>query len=155
MTQTNNEKETDIYMYKGEEVTVITVFTDDRNSTAIIEDIRGEILEVPRSELRQLIEISFSLSYINAYLITISTFSFLLYGYDKFQALKNSKNISRVSEMKLLLSSFLGGTIGSILSMLIFRHKIKKTSFIIKFLLVIITQSILFYIYFKGLIPYI
>jgi len=52
MTQTNNENETDIYMYKGEEVTVITVFSDDKNATAIIEDINGEILEVPRSELR-------------------------------------------------------------------------------------------------------
>ena len=52
MTQTNNENKTDIYMYKGEEVSIITVFADDRNPTAIIEDLNGEILEVPRSELR-------------------------------------------------------------------------------------------------------
>jgi len=97
-----------------------------------------------------LIEISFSLSYLNAYLILISSFSFLLYAYDKLQALKISKNLQRVSEINLLTSSLLGGTIGSILSMLIFRHKVKKMSFIIKFLLVIIMQVIGFYLYFKG-----
>jgi len=52
MTQTHNENEKDIYMYKGEEVTIITVFADDKNSTAIIEDMNGEILEVPRNEIR-------------------------------------------------------------------------------------------------------
>ena len=52
--------------------------------------------------------------------------------------------------MKLLLSSLLAGTIGSILAMVIFRHKVKKMSFIIKFLLVIILQVIGFYLYFKG-----
>lgn len=52
MTRTTNENTTDIYMYKGEEVTIITVFTDDKNSTAIIEDTKGVILEVPRSEIR-------------------------------------------------------------------------------------------------------
>lgn len=97
-----------------------------------------------------MIEISFSLSYLNAYLILISSFSFLLYAYDKLQALKISKNLQRVSEINLLTSSLLGGTIGSILSMLIFRHKVKKMSFIIKFLLVIIMQVIGFYLYFKG-----
>ena len=153
MNQLNNENKTDIYMYKGEEVTIITVFADDKNSTAIIEDMKGEILEVPRSELRQLINISFSLSYFSTYLIVISTLSFLLYAYDKLQALKNSKNISRVSEMKLLTSSLLGGTIGSFLAMLIFRHKVKKMSFIIKYLLVIILQVIGFYLYLKGYIP--
>ena len=150
MKQTNNENDTDIYMYKGQEVTIITVFTDERNSTAIIEDIHGEILEVPRDELRQLINISFSISYLATYFIAISFISFFLYAYDKLQALKNSKNVSRVSEMKLLTTSLLGGSIGSIFAMLIFRHKVKRMSFIIKFLLVIIIQAIGFYLYFKG-----
>jgi uncharacterized membrane protein YsdA (DUF1294 family) len=97
-----------------------------------------------------LINISFSLSYIQVYILSISTISFLLYAYDKLQALKNSKNVSRVSEMKLLTTSLLGGSIGSIFAMLIFRHKVKKMSFIIKFLLVIIIQAIGFYLYFKG-----
>jgi len=101
-----------------------------------------------------MLNISFSINYIQAYIIIISTFSFLLYAYDKLQALKQSKNISRVSEMKLLGSSLIGGTIGSILSMLIFRHKIKKISFIIKLLLIIIIQVVGFYLYLRGEIPF-
>jgi len=64
--------------------------------------------------------------------------------------MKTSKNVSRISEMKLLISSLIGGTIGSFLAMLIFRHKVKKMSFVIKFLLVIIVQVLGFYLYFKG-----
>ena len=76
----------------------------------------------------------------------------ILYGYDKFQAIKSSKNISRVSENKLLLITLLGGTIGALLSMLIFRHKIKKPSFMIKFSIVVILQAIGIFIYInKGI----
>jgi uncharacterized membrane protein YsdA (DUF1294 family) len=77
----------------------------------------------------------------------VSLVSFILYAYDKLQALKKSQ---RVSEMKLLGSSLLGGSVGSILAMLIFRHKIKKASFIIKFSLVVIIQAVGFYLYLKG-----
>ena len=51
MTQ-NKENETDIYTYNGNPVTIITVFNDERNATAIIEDKNGEILEVPKDALR-------------------------------------------------------------------------------------------------------
>jgi uncharacterized membrane protein YsdA (DUF1294 family) len=94
-----------------------------------------------------LIDISFSISYFHAYLVVVSLVSFVIYAYDKFQALKKSQ---RVSEMKLLGSSLLGGSVGSILAMLIFRHKIKKASFIIKFSLVVIIQAVGFYLYLKG-----
>jgi len=79
----------------------------------------------------------------------MSLVSFLLYAYDKLQALRTSKNISRVSENTLLLSSFIGGVIGSIIAMLLFRHKVKKISFIIKLSLVVILQTILVYIWIK------
>lgn len=75
-----------------------------------------------------------------------------MYGYDKLQALKNLTSIQRVSEIKLLLSSLLGGTIGSIISMVLFRHKIKKASFIIKFLLIVILQIIAIFFYIKRII---
>ena len=94
-----------------------------------------------------MINIHFTLSYFELYLIFINLVSFLLYGYDKAQALKTSKNISRVSENKLLFSTFIAGTIGSLLSMLLFRHKIKKPSFIIKFSIVVIIQVIGMYFY--------
>lgn len=73
--------------------------------------------------------------------------SFMLYAYDKLLALQNTKNISRVSEFKLLLSSFFGGTVGSIFSMIIFRHKIKKQSFLIKLTIVIFIQIVFIYLH--------
>ncbi len=99
-----------------------------------------------------MIHIDFTLTYPQAYLLGINTISFFLYFYDKIQALKTTKNISRISENKLLLSSLLGGSIGSLVSMLIFRHKIKKNTFIIKFLLVVIIQIATIFLYIKGII---
>ena len=72
-----------------------------------------------------MIHINFTLSYLETYLILMSVVAFTLYVYDKAQALKNKR---RVSENKLLFFSFIGGTIGSLISMLLFRHKIKKPS---------------------------
>ena len=96
-----------------------------------------------------MININFTLSYLQAYFILANLLSFLLYGYDKLKSLKSGKNIRRVSENKLLLSTFAGGDIGSIIAMLIFRHKIKKPSFLIKFFLIIVVQIILFYLLIK------
>ena len=96
--------------------------------------------------------ISFTLTYLEIYILNMSLLSFLLYTYDKFQAINTSKNINRVSENKLLFSSFIGGTIGSIVAMIFFRHKIKKISFIIKLFVVIILQAVIVYMMIKGLI---
>jgi len=97
-----------------------------------------------------LITITFSLTYFEIYFISVSFLSFTIYTYDKIQALKNSKNITRISENKLLFSSFIGGTIGSVLSMLLFWHKIKKPSFMIKFFLVVILQVVAIFLYIRG-----
>jgi len=94
-----------------------------------------------------MLHFEFNISYFEIYLIFISILSFIIYGYDKALAIRSAKNISRVSENKLLLTSFIGGTIGSLLAMFIFRHKIKKPSFIIKFSLVTILQILFIYLY--------
>ena len=60
------------------------------------------------------------------YLIGINILSFVIYGLDKYLA-KNK--LYRVSEYSLLVLSFFGGSIGSILGMNIFHHKTKKISF--------------------------
>jgi uncharacterized membrane protein YsdA (DUF1294 family) len=75
-----------------------------------------------------------------------------MYGYDKIISI--SKHTNRISEIKLLLSTFIGGTIGSLLAMGLFRHKIKKASFMIKFSLVVIAQVAIIYAYIKGYIPH-
>ena len=90
-----------------------------------------------------MIHIDFTLRYIELYLIIINFFAFALYSFDKLQAIRLDKNISRVPELRLLFFTFIGGTVGSILAMIFFRHKIKKFSFLWKFIVVIILQIIL------------
>ena len=95
-----------------------------------------------------MININFSLTYLEIYLIIINIFTILIYSIDKLRAvLKSSHN--RIPEVTLLLSVLIGGTIGAVISMLSFRHKIKKLSFLLKFIAVIILQSGLWYYYFK------
>jgi len=93
-----------------------------------------------------MINFSFSLSFFEIYIFSISLFSFCFYAYDKMQSYKKGKYIKRVSEVNLLFSSFIGGSIGSILAMIVFRHKIKKLSFMLKFIFIILLQIILLYI---------
>jgi len=74
------------------------------------------------------------------YLVIINLITLLVWGYDKFSSMKNS---SRVSEINLLLGVFLGGTLGGILGIFIFRHKISKKSFLLKFFGVVVLQLII------------
>ena len=62
------------------------------------------------------------------YFIIINIISFLLFGIDKKRAIKKEY---RISEYTLISISFLGGAIGSILGMIFFHHKTKKSKFII------------------------
>ena len=96
-----------------------------------------------------MISFNFSLTYFQIYLFGINLIAFTLYTYDKFQSLKSTKNIQRVSEKKLLFTTLLGGTVGSLLAMVTLRHKIKKVSFIIKFSVVVIIQAIVTFLYIK------
>lgn len=97
-----------------------------------------------------MIDINFTFSYFAVYIIGVSLIAFILYSYDKLLAIRNS--ISRVSENKLLLTALIGGTIGALLSMFIFRHKIKKTSFMIKFSLVGIIQVAAIVLHIRGIL---
>jgi uncharacterized membrane protein YsdA (DUF1294 family) len=74
------------------------------------------------------------------YLLGINLITLLVWGYDKFSSMKNS---SRVSEINLLLGVFLGGTLGGILGIVFFRHKISKGPFLLKFFGVAILQLII------------
>ena len=52
------------------------------------------------------------------------------------------KNGNRISEIRLLWLIFLGGLLGGIIGMLLFRHKISKRSFLLKFFIIGILQLI-------------
>lgn len=64
--------------------------------------------------------------YLFIYLILINFLSFILFGIDKKRA---SRKAWRISESFLILISLLGGATGSIIGMVIFKHKLSKRKF--------------------------
>ena len=59
-------------------------------------------------------------------LAAVNLLSFALYGIDK---LKAKKGAWRIPEATLLLVAFLGGSLGALLGMELFRHKTKHVKF--------------------------
>ncbi|HEY0739558.1 MAG TPA: DUF1294 domain-containing protein [Herpetosiphonaceae bacterium] len=86
---------------------------------------------------------SFSLA--DLWLIVINVVAFVIYSYDKSIA---GWAWTRVPERLLLLLALVGGTVGALLAMLLFRHKTSKASFRLKFLLVILLQIALIVLYY-------
>ena len=62
------------------------------------------------------------------YYIIINIITFIIYGLDKYLAIKK---LYRISEKILLLLSIIGGFIGALTSMCFFHHKTKKVNFFI------------------------
>jgi uncharacterized membrane protein YsdA (DUF1294 family) len=73
------------------------------------------------------------------YLVAINVLTFGLYAVDK---LKARANAWRIAERTLLLFALAGGSPGAILAMKLFRHKTKKDSFLIWFVLTLALQII-------------
>ena len=63
-------------------------------------------------------------------LAILSLLAFILYGADKHKA---KRGLWRIPEKTLLLASFLGGALGGLAAMQIFRHKTKHWYFRIFF----------------------
>ncbi|WP_326983926.1 DUF1294 domain-containing protein [Chryseobacterium sp. MYb264] len=72
-------------------------------------------------------------------LLIVNLIAFTVYGLDKWKAVKHKR---RISESFLLTITFLGGTVGALVAMLMFRHKVSKKSFLWKFGLVLIVQLV-------------
>ncbi|KAF2511347.1 DUF1294 domain-containing protein [Flavobacterium foetidum] len=77
------------------------------------------------------------------YFLFVNSLTFLLVGYDKFQARRHNR---RIPESVLFILAFIGGTIGLLTGMFFFRHKTSKTTFIMKFLYIILVQGVLIYL---------
>ncbi|MEM0577752.1 DUF1294 domain-containing protein [Flavobacterium polysaccharolyticum] len=77
------------------------------------------------------------MNFVFYFLLLINVLAFILIGYDKIVAQKNKR---RIPETTLLTFVFFGGTLGSGLAMLLFRHKTRKTSYLIKFWLIVVLQ---------------
>ncbi|MEA1850639.1 DUF1294 domain-containing protein [Chryseobacterium sp. MHB01] len=77
----------------------------------------------------------------------ISIITFIIFGIDKRKAVKHQR---RIPESTLLSLTFLGGTVGALLGMLVFRHKISKRSFLLKFVLIVLLQALFIYFIFLN-----
>lgn len=76
-------------------------------------------------------------------LLAVNICAFLLMGYDKKLAQTRQR---RISEKALLTSALLGGSIGSGIGMLYFRHKTSKNSYLVKFWSIVIIQIIVLFL---------
>lgn len=80
------------------------------------------------------------------YFLLINIAAFVLFTFDKY---KSRVNASRTPEKRLHTLSLLGGVLGASLSMILFRHKIKKTSFVLKHVTIILLWLALLVYYFS------
>jgi uncharacterized membrane protein YsdA (DUF1294 family) len=97
----------------------------------------------------KIISLKLNLSEMNIlfyYFLILNGMAFTLMGYDKHLA-KAQKQ--RISELTLLSFVFFGGTIGSGLAMLVFRHKTSKISYLLKYWGILFIQILLAFFFFK------
>lgn len=83
----------------------------------------------------------FSIQNIAIYLLLINVIGFLAMYIDKRKAKKGSW---RISEQALFYITLLGGGVGTIIGMYMFRHKTKKLRFTIGFPVILISEILLF-----------
>ena len=77
------------------------------------------------------------------YLIFINIVTFLVYGIDKWKAKQGSW---RISEATLLMLAVIGGTIGALLGMQVWRHKTMHKKFKYGLPLILLAQITLIYL---------
>lgn len=85
------------------------------------------------------------MQYFIYYLIIINIIAFFLMGIDKKKA---QTGAWRIPEKTLFLSAILGGSIGAIAGMQLFRHKTKHKTFVIGMPVILIVQLLLAAAYF-------
>ena len=83
------------------------------------------------------------------YLIFINLLSFILFAVDKQKA---KKKAFRIRESVLLFTAFIGGALGALFSMLIFRHKTQKLKFTLFVPLFLIAHVFLGYYVLRGFV---
>ena len=81
------------------------------------------------------------------YLLLINIVSFILFAIDKGKAKRKKW---RISKKILLITSFLGGATGSLMAMVIFKHKLSKKSFYIGVPVFIVLNKIAMLWLFRG-----
>ena len=82
-----------------------------------------------------------------AYLLVINIGSFLLFGIDKWKATYNKW---RIRESTLIGIAVIGGSIGSIFGVYMFRHKTRHLKFTLGLPLILIVQAVLAFIFYNA-----
>ena len=80
------------------------------------------------------------MKYLIIYLIIINIITFIIFGLDKYYAIKGR---FRISEATLFCLCIIGGSFLGYIGMKVFRHKTKKTYFRIGVPLIMIIEAIL------------
>ena len=71
------------------------------------------------------------------YLTAINIIGFVLFGIDKRRAVRHAW---RIKESTLFITAIIGGSVGCIIGMQVFRHKTKHMKFVIGMPLILILQ---------------
>ena len=71
------------------------------------------------------------------YILAASIVAFVIYGVDKLCA---KRDLRRVSEISLLMTALLGGSIGALMGMIVWRHKTLHAKFTIGVPLILLLQ---------------
>ena len=74
------------------------------------------------------------------YFLIVNSLTFVIAGYDKYLAVKHKH---RIPENTLFLLAAVGGSLGLLLAMFLFKHKTSKTSFILKFSGIFLVQVVI------------
>ena len=90
------------------------------------------------------------IGFLEIYLIVINLITFIVFGMDKRAAIKKR---SRIRVSTLLTLSFVGGSLGGLIAMYLFRHKTKKLQFTLLLPLMLILHIAAF-LYIKGFIRF-
>lgn len=88
-----------------------------------------------------------SLTILIYYFLLINLAGFLLMGIDKHKARRGKW---RIPEKTLFLTALIGGSVGSIVGMRVFRHKTKHTAFVIGMPCILILQVILIFLFLRN-----
>ncbi len=87
------------------------------------------------------------LTWIGIYLAVVNLLGFLFMGIDKWKAVNHAW---RIPEASLFLIALIGGSIGSILGMQLFRHKTKHWYFVWGMPAILVCQILLVFFLLRG-----
>jgi uncharacterized membrane protein YsdA (DUF1294 family) len=79
------------------------------------------------------------------YLIIINSLTFLIFGIDKWKAQRGKW---RIPEATLIWMSIIGGSVGALMGIYLFRHKTQKSKFNLGIPAILLAQAILAYFIF-------